>query len=68
MISVDSWSGKTGLVPALGVAVETSSSAMGEGGRSAERTEKHFILVTIVVTVLVRRLRATRVGFLSKLA
>jgi hypothetical protein len=41
---------------------------MGEGRRSAERAEKHFKSVTIVVTVLVRRLRNTCVGFLSKLA
>ena len=57
-----------GMVPALGVAVETSSSATGEGGRSAGRAEEWLKSVTIVVTVLVERLRATRVGCFSNLA
>ena len=39
----------------------------GEGG-SAERAEMRLKLVTIVVTVLVERLRAARVGFSLKIS
>ena len=54
--------------PALGVAVETSYSATGEGGRSAGRSEKRLKSVTIVVTGLVERLRAKHVGFSLKIS
>lgn len=54
--------------PALGVAVEMSSSATGGGGGSAERAEMRLKSVTIVATVLVERLRATHVGFSLKIS
>jgi hypothetical protein len=55
-----------GVVPALGVAVETASSVSGGVGRSAWQAEKWLKLITIMVTGLVRRLRAKHIGFLLK--
>jgi hypothetical protein len=40
----------------------------GRGGRSAERAEKQLKSVTIVVTGLVERQRATHVGFSLKIS
>jgi hypothetical protein len=66
MISFVSSSMSVGVVPALGVVVETASSVSEGVGRSAWRAEKWLKLITIMVTGLVQRLWAKHVGFLLK--